>query len=127
MVADEKIVVPAPIKMPQPDYRTVQTNALEEKLENLQSLLEQKLVPEENKAKEAEKEEFVFNRIKNILLIPVSILIGQAHSTSFFDYYPAAPEVAEREDLWQNMYAEAQETARMLPARKYSPGCPAFR
>lgn len=42
--------------------------------------------------------------IKNILLIPVSILIGQAHSTSFFDYYPAAPEVAEREDLWQNEY-----------------------
>ena len=28
--------------------------------------------------------------------------------------YAALCEASEREDLWQNMYAEAQETAKML-------------
>jgi len=52
----------------------------------------------------SEKEKFILSGIKNILLIPVSILIGQAHQTEFFDYYPADPELADRYDVWHNEY-----------------------
>ncbi|MCI8281883.1 MAG: flagellar biosynthesis protein FlhF [Lachnospiraceae bacterium] len=62
MVADEKIVVPAPDREA-PDFggmisqiqreKSAETNGLEEKLETLQNLLEKKLVPQENDAKES--------------------------------------------------------------------------
>ena len=62
MVADEKIVVPAPDREV-PDFggmisqiqreKSAETNGLEEKLETLQNLLEKKLVPQENDAKES--------------------------------------------------------------------------
>ena len=50
------------------------------------------------------KKQGIIQGIRNVLLIPVSIIIGQAHSSSFFDYYPAAPEVAERYDIWETKY-----------------------